>query len=229
MTNWPEGRGLSPPTRGNPQTSERRGLSRRSIPAHAGEPRSMSFLIRVASVYPRPRGGTWACFHPTARRGGLSPPTRGNPVRPRRLAQQKGSIPAHAGEPSGAYRPVRIAPVYPRPRGGTRAPKPKAVIPAGLSPPTRGNPRPAPRLPRSRRSIPAHAGEPAGARRWESASEVYPRPRGGTESGYYPEMRRRGLSPPTRGNRATIPGAQLMAGSIPAHAGEPVQKWHYSR
>ncbi len=70
-------------------------------------------------------------------------------------------------------------------------------------------------------SIPAHAGEPlrscdAAPPRW-----VYPRACGGTC--FTPSLRlvSAGLSPRMRGNRR-VPGADSpLAGSIPAHAGEP--------
>ena len=52
------GGGLSPPTRGNRQRIARCPGRRRSIPAHAGEPRRQFCRARSARVYPRPRGGT---------------------------------------------------------------------------------------------------------------------------------------------------------------------------
>ena len=75
----------------------------------------------------------------------------------------------------------------------------------------------------------------------KSAASVYPRPRGGTPLRLVPKPRRRGLSPPTRGNPRPAPkmlnGGGLSpptrgnrnsnrrllgyARSIPAHAGEP--------
>ena len=50
--------GLSPPTRGNPSPWWMKFSARRSIPAHAGEPRSAAFAPSKRWVYPRPRGGT---------------------------------------------------------------------------------------------------------------------------------------------------------------------------
>ena len=91
----------------------------------------------------------------------------------------------------------------------------------GLSPPTRGNPIQASRSPRARRSIPAHAGEPERARYQALALGVYPRPRGGTRPAHRHRRRSGGLSPPTRGNRVSSYGVGVLAGSIPAHAGEP--------
>ena len=92
---------------------------------------------------------------------------------------------------------------------------------AGLSPPTRGNPRRRHRLVRRLRSIPAHAGEPSPANPRRYAAKVYPRPRGGTVRVDSAEVKRTGLSPPTRGNQRQPPSRSQRQGSIPAHAGEP--------
>ena len=113
------GRGLSPPTRGNPRSPHRAPPSGRSIPAHAGEPAMGSCRAVGSEVYPRPRGGTAVCAAaPSSLNGlspptrgtatspfgrttikGLSPPTRGNLVLKLSLRFHKRSIPAHAGEP----------------------------------------------------------------------------------------------------------------------------------
>ena len=50
---------------------------------------------------------------------------------------------------------------------------------------------------------------------------VYPRPRGGTSLRRAEAGWRGGLSPPTRGNRGNQRMSISVAGSIPAHAGEP--------
>ena len=53
---------------------------------------------------------------------------------------------------------------------------------SGLSPPTRGNPSKSGNVLTVVGSIPAHAGEPRLREKPKSIVEVYPRPRGGTES-----------------------------------------------
>ena len=93
------GRGLSPPTRGNPEWTARDVWAYRSIPAHAGEPRSAPRRARPAEVYPRPRGGTRLGQVNRQLWQGLSPPTRGNRRRARLQCRYQWSIPAHAGEP----------------------------------------------------------------------------------------------------------------------------------
>ena len=152
--------GLSPPTRGNPPSVFAWGLCSRSIPAHAGEPLLVAAINRPIRVYPRPRGGTPKQAVNLVHVGGLSPPTRGNPRDAYTRQSQARSIPAHAGEPVRLSASVRRRWVYPRPRGGTHICSERCPDARGLSPPTRGNPRPK-RLPRAHRgSIPAHAGEP---------------------------------------------------------------------
>ena len=196
-------------------------MGRRSIPAHAGEPRARRDMHLHTPVYPRPRGGTAAVLHYRAGGAGLSPPTRGNQFAEKAQAALEGSIPAHAGEP----RPFRAcapgAGVYPRPRGGTRLGRRRCCRRSGLSPPTRGNPRMGVSHAQAAGSIPAHAGEPLSGHGRDARGRVYPRPRGGTAS---PRPARRayaGLSPPTRGNRSADAHAGRARGSIPAHAGEP--------
>ena len=239
-----EARGLSPPTRGNPIWGTRREGLTRSIPAHAGEPAGGVVQPVVRDVYPRPRGGTRIGESARCGRRGLSPPTRGNPGRrPYRLGF-RGSIPAHAGEPSFSLRPPLGEKVYPRPRGGTALPLPLTAVDWGLSPPTRGNPKRGKKIMAYIGSIPAHAGEPSTAAGSQYACRVYPRPRGGTRVKLDAADRPRGLSPPTRGNLARTACRAGRAGgwglspptrgnppvcrcldsgirSIPAHAGEP--------
>ena len=119
------------------------------------------------------------------------------------------SIPAHAGEPAGTAKPPGRSSVYPRPRGGTLV----AVH----------------RERRAVRSIPAHAGEPIGQGKRKQGNPVYPRPRGGTSRHRQPLSHSRGLSPPTRGNRMRYLNVHALAGSIPAHAGEPRPRKPYGR
>ena len=73
------GEGLSPRVRGNPIPLPAGSLTRRSIPACAGEPPSLCTTVAMLRVYPRVCGGTMGegmdepCSH------GLSPRVRGNP------------------------------------------------------------------------------------------------------------------------------------------------------
>ena len=213
--------GLSPPTRGNPPALIGGGVCAGSIPAHAGEPGARWRCRAFRAVYPRPRGGTTRRTGCGRGREGLSPPTRGNPRAPVDGGVRDRSIPAHAGEPTFGHQSVDADKVYPRPRGGTGGRLPAGATAIGLSPPTRGNRAAQRRSKGCRRSIPAHAGEPAAACPTKSAVRVYPRPRGGTRFPLLGVRPIRGLSPPTRGNPLRRETPPADARSIPAHAGEP--------
>ena len=199
-------------------------VSRRSIPAHAGEPPGADCAAWAAGVYPRPRGGTRRTGGGLTRRPGLSPPTRGNPAVRYSYGAALRSIPAHAGEPNHRLHRHNQAEVYPRPRGGTLTASIAEVVDEGLSPPTRGNRQSVENEPRRRGSIPAHAGEPILAKASSKDAKVYPRPRGGTFRRPVPACAARGLSPPTRGNLHGAVRLRAAKRSIPAHAGEPWRK-----
>ena len=213
--------GLSPPTRGNRQRQPRLQRPRGSIPAHAGEPPTRAQYGSWMEVYPRPRGGTEDDDALGVVSAGLSPPTRGNLEHRRGELEIDRSIPAHAGEPQPLRLWARPAKVYPRPRGGTASVIIHYYVKTGLSPPTRGNRLDGVLNLTQIGSIPAHAGEPLSARSLASPPTVYPRPRGGTRSGHSAGSGRKGLSPPTRGNRRRADRRERQVRSIPAHAGEP--------
>ena len=105
--------------------------------------------------------------------------------------------------------------------GGTSISTSSRPASKGLSPRVRGN-RPSyrPRV-RTRRSIPACAGEPAAAAGPWRRERVYPRVCGGTRSDMTHAAGAPGLSPRVRGNRLPRPPARERLGSIPACAGEP--------
>ena len=159
---------------------------------------------------------------------GLSPPTRGNHPFGRLRDDEIRSIPAHAGEPAPPPSFGLLDAVYPRPRGGTTRIDSGSPSAKGLSPPTRGNRQSPPCARETRRSIPAHAGEPAEALAVAYDRKVYPRPRGGTDDQQTAEIKIGGLSPPTRGNRHRDGDFDGRPGSIPAHAGEPAHFAHFA-
>ena len=111
--------GLSPRVRGNQVLQHRPATSVRSIPARAGEPPTAASSARRATVYPRACGGTeWALLGLTTATG-LSPRVRGNQADGRGAADQLGSIPARAGEPSALSGRSASKWVYLRACGGT--------------------------------------------------------------------------------------------------------------
>ena len=95
---------------------------------------------------------------------------------------------------------------------------------AGLSPRVRGNPLPRDALRRGDGSIPACAGEPAARVAAAPPSRVYPRVCGGTHVALHVGGEGEGLSPRVRGNLHQAAEGVVLAGSIPACAGEPAAR-----
>ena len=213
--------GLSPRVRGNPRRLLPVPPPARSIPACAGEPRREARPPGRLGVYPRVCGGTLQCRGYGRGDSGLSPRVRGNPVPPRAAGRFRRSIPACAGEPRIGIIPRQLCEVYPRVCGGTDRGSVRGRRIQGLSPRVRGNLIPTGKLPRTGRSIPACAGEPATSTVLRGGSAVYPRVCGGTASYLCPGCAYEGLSPRVRGNprRRLLPHGK--GGSIPACAGEP--------
>ena len=214
-------RGLSPRVRGNLVFYRLQQGHARSIPACAGEPdRSMRFGIQCW-VYPRVCGGTVGGIAVAQQVGGLSPRVRGNQIATAKNGAEVRSIPACAGEPCPTSPECPFAQVYPRVCGGT-AIRPLVLTPIeGLSPRVRGNRLRAGDSKRTRRSIPACAGEPAPPQGRLIHHQVYPRVCGGTFAVVLPRQAAKGLSPRVRGNPSCKASPRPSAGSIPACAGEP--------
>ena len=193
-----------------------------SIPAHAGEPGPCPIDARIPRVYPRACGGTPSVPWVRSDRTGLSPRMRGNQGHGPAGDDRGGSIPAHAGEPLAADRTSRTSPVYPRACGGTVTSRVAKVPVGGLSPRMRGNQVDVDPIGETRGSIPAHAGEPSLGSSLPLLRRVYPRACGGTASRIRGFCHLPGLSPRMRGNRRRVVVGHCCRGSIPAHAGEPI-------
>ena len=215
--------GLSPRVRGNLQHRAEHLAEIGSIPACAGEP--VVHCVRGGSdkVYPRVCGGTTppAASDPVSM--GLSPRVRGNLVGHGDPVGVKGSIPACAGEPDGRVLHRFLGRVYPRVCGGTSDLNTTSYTSPGLSPRVRGNRSRASTSAPCPGSIPACAGEPLDAGEGGARLKVYPRVCGGTLQVDQPGEVVEGLSPRVRGNPTTHNAKRLIAGSIPACAGEPAR------
>ena len=196
---------------------------RRSIPAHAGEPSAKFGSKGIYRVYPRACRGTHCLKVRRQSDAGLSPRMRGNRRYHVRRNWCRGSIPAHAGEPLHAHHRRDLARVYPRACGGTPSGPFLTMFTQGLSPRMRGNRRHGARGTQYKGSIPAHAGEPRGLKRWSKTTGVYPRACGGTGLNAKTAFFAAGLSPRMRGNRGPSDVVCGVVGSIPAHAGEPTK------
>ncbi len=194
----------------------------RSIPACAGEPVQLFKNMRPREVYPRVCGGTSCAGDGYKAAYGLSPRVRGNLVKAGVACNDRGSIPACAGEPF-IFSPFWCnSRVYPRVCGGTSSIRPMIVGWCGLSPRVRGNPCNKRKLRFGNRSIPACAGEPSESVTSEVRVKVYPRVCGGTMDDAMRDAQQMGLSPRVRGNHVKRDGDGDDHGSIPACAGEPL-------
>ena len=111
--------GLSPRVRGNPCMVAQVTMTKRSIPACAGEPTWTTLRRLCCRVYPRVCGGTQKFVLLSTLRTGLSPRVRGNLPAPAKSIPTLRSIPACAGEPIDAVLVPIEEEVYPRVCGGT--------------------------------------------------------------------------------------------------------------
>ena len=158
--------GLSPRVRGNLKQQPPDKQDAGSIPACAGEPRSLHACTERDTVYPRVCGGTRTRLPRVIPDHGLSPRVRGNHMRRYAAPTYCRSIPACAGEPPGRMMEPDLAKVYPRVCGGTGL---------GVSP-----------ILAITRSIPACAGEPCVSLLTSISAAVYPRVCGGTGASQRP-------------------------------------------
>ena len=155
-----QSRGLSPRVRGNRPTRAVCHDHPGSIPACAGEPELIVWMDTPQAVYPRVCGGTIINRQVRLRPRGLSPRVRGNHQRTPDCRQERGSIPACAGEPLPPYFRCGGFWVYPRVCGGTSVQVGLYIEAGGLSPRVRGNQRRQDTRAGAAGSIPACAGEP---------------------------------------------------------------------
>ena len=197
----------------------------RSIPAYAGEPKPAVILSGLSQVYPRVCGGTTAWVDNTLNFRGLSPRMRGNQLAGSAPAAWRRSIPAYAGEPWGQKGIPRIGGVYPRVCGGTKRGPDAGCGDVGLSPRMRGNLVNFLAGVGRQRSIPAYAGEPTEIETRLAGLKVYPRVCGGTPAGVSQMATAGGLSPRMRGNQSFRRSYHHHPRSIPAYAGEPLNRW----
>ena len=150
-----------------------------SIPACAGETRPPRETAGPGKVYPRVCGGNRIPANIVWSASGLSPRVRGKRPRNRRGRNGGGSIPACAGETDTMHTIKPVKAVYPRVCGGNGNVGGNVGGGGGLSPRVRGK---QPKMPIGAElvwSIPACAGETAGARGSAGRNRVYPRVCGG--------------------------------------------------
>ena len=162
-----------------------------------------------------------ACFRRAPK--GLSPRGRGKLTDVYLRCQERGSIPAWAGETFTHVGVWGIRQVYPRVGGGNSIRRLRFAGVRGLSPRGRGKRLLSRRPFQPRRSIPAWAGETTRTARHRRRRMVYPRVGGGNPKRFVLQVKSVGLSP--RGRGKLLHFALLLLGlrSIPAWAGETIR------
>ena len=209
----PRGRGKRPPARaGYPII--------RSIPAWAGETARQYHHRPPSRVYPRVGGGNDVGRIGDLFDRGLSPRGRGKLHPAMAWSMRMRSIPAWAGETPALENRVSLPAVYPRVGGGNSIGGASPKSARGLSPRGRGKPPPSRVAAPAAGSIPAWAGETAAKPGCCARRRVYPRVGGGNSRFNSSSKRAVGLSPRGRGKPETGVNPQVLAGSIPAWAGE---------
>ncbi len=171
-------RGLSPLARGTPFLALFPFLLRRFIPAGAGNTSAENRSIAPTSVYPRWRGEHWQNKHRGTRGAGLSPLARGTLDQAVLFFQRRRFIPAGAGNTPKEIASQLNLPVYPRWRGEHKIHIDKHRVCIGLSPLARGTQIWGAPLMKSKRFIPAGAGNTRQLVKLRQLLPVYPRWRG---------------------------------------------------
>ena len=212
--------GRSPRMRGKlprrAQDHDRRG----SIPAYAGETRSVCRSCSVMRVDPRVCGGNSITWSGQRRINGRSPRMRGkrSPSPSTRAAIR--SIPAYAGETVEWGDASWPGEVDPRVCGGNNSVSWCTHPNRGRSPRMRGKPSCRPQARAQARSIPAYAGETDERPRDRDIDQVDPRVCGGNRRKNMDSAASRGRSPRMRGKHPNPLHVASMNRSIPAYAGE---------
>ena len=174
-------------------------------------------------AYPRWRGGNRGCLDVGDERLGLSPLARGKLRPDERADDERGPIPAGAGETERVSVPRPCRGAYPRWRGGNVGCWHSGKPCEGLSPLARGKHQRARQPGAARGPIPAGAGETPSSSSTKRVSRAYPRWRGGNRISGLWAMSGEGLSPLARGKLRGPGGGRRGWGPIPAGAGETVE------
>ncbi len=218
--------GLSPLARGTRRQRIVRLPLHRFIPAGAGNTAPLKICTKAIAVYPRWRGEHYFCNAQRYSRIGLSPLARGT------LAKQTSGyawcrfIPAGAGNTKFILINTAFVSVYPRWRGEHFTTIGGHATAHGLSPLARGTQIWGAPLMKSKRFIPAGAGNTSCLMcRWPGGT-VYPRWRGEHPFIFVSSWRDLGLSPLARGTRTKYPSLNPRRRFIPAGAGNTIETFH---
>ena len=192
----------------------------RIIPAHAGQTWVRSAPCSARSDHPRACGANVGRVHVHELQCGSSPRMRGKPAEVAGAWTATRIIPAHAGQtPQSMLRPA-TQPDHPRACGANGQQFLTNLGTFGSSPRMRGKPRLERDDSRTRRIIPAHAGQTWVWIRFFQTTTDHPRACGANEQDTDSDPDRIGSSPRMRGKRGGGQDTHVEARIIPAHAGQ---------
>mgnify|MGYP001765594054 CR=1 FL=1 len=174
--------------------------------------------------HPRVCGGAFDQATFAGRFVGPSPRVRGSLSGGKSTPQNRGTIPACAGEPCLSGFAAKRRRDHPRVCGGASMISQASVMAMGPSPRVRGSQGPAVVTTGANGTIPACAGEPLRDRRTGREPGDHPRVCGGAPMIPLMGLQPQGPSPRVRGSRLVACQPLLYRGTIPACAGEPFRR-----
>ena len=218
------GSGSSPRERGTRMQAEPVAGAIRFIPARAGNAGAPSTPPAFGTVHPRASGERDRKRVNGRATAGSSPRERGTPCRAVFALAKVRFIPARAGNAISTPSWSRSSAVHPR-ASGERGPFfPQTRPSAGSSPRERGTREPCVRERRTKRFIPARAGNARRVPRLESRAPVHPRASGERRDDRDFIRRTFGSSPRERGTLARPSPPITVSRFIPARAGN-AHRW----
>ena len=211
--------GSSPLARGTQLRLTLRRMSRRLIPARAGNTSAAHYLSATLSAHPRSRGEHLALPITAVSSVGSSPLARGTRSSCRSLSVSFRLIPARAGNTAEAGTAIVGWTAHPRSRGEHRRRRLLCALASGSSPLARGTRVHLFLYDLPRRLIPARAGNTFGLGSARPSLPAHPRSRGEHVDGQRLDDVCRGSSPLARGTRFAVILKTVNSRLIPARAG----------
>ena len=216
--------GSSPRMRGKPPQIKAEFSMIRIIPAHAGQTPLPDPARQVRTDHPRACGANSVRLSKRRHATGSSPRMRGKRTMEFWTPFAGRIIPAHAGQTSVFSLSFLLVPDHPRACGANKDLTKKTLMLRGSSPRMRGKRSGRITKTRSRRIIPAHAGQTKMWAEIEPAKPDHPRACGANEAVGVGLWRVRGSSPRMRGKHMGHRASQQQLRIIPAHAGQTITR-----
>ena len=189
------------------------------IPARAGNTPRLRCVIRFSRAHPRSRGEHWFTVSSLTCYLGSSPLARGTLSRHRAQLLKLGLIPARAGNTRHRDHSTPCPRAHPRSRGEHPSNPPQHFQIPGSSPLARGTLCGLPVVTLCPGLIPARAGNTGHLLPLVLRRRAHPRSRGEHLKPGYGEICAWGSSPLARGTHVRFIVVRLLAGLIPARAG----------